>query len=105
MARRKTATERGVYRKRRRERLWVELVSLLLTPKLTKYLLNQPHPKIDAVGHNNYTYVEWLLDNGHAVKAYHIVKPIFDLLNEPEPGRVNYLHREIENVGVPRTYR
>ena len=105
MARRKTATERRAYYSRKRNRLWKELVELLLTKKLTLYLMDQPHPKIDAVGHSKLTYVEWLLDNGHAVKAYHIVKPIFDLLNETEPGRASYLHQEIENVGVPRTYR
>ena len=105
MARRKTATERRAYRQRKTERLERERVMLYLTPKVVEYLSNRPHPKIDSDGHNYYTYIMWLLNHGHAIKAWHIVKPLFELLNEPEPAQAGYLSREIENVGVPRTYR
>jgi hypothetical protein len=104
--RRKTATERAAYRERKMERLRCERVELYLTENVVKYLSEMPHPKIDDCSLKAIDYVDWLLKNGRSYRAYELVVATHTLLGEPlDETKVRQVSREIDNVGVPRTYR
>ena len=88
--------------------MWKEATwNMLRNDNISKHLWSLPHPKIPNSKLNAADYVYWLMDNEHTVKAYHFVNTIMEELNETvnEPGQQRYLLGEIENVGVPRTYR
>ena len=106
MPKRKTATERAAYRARRTERLRCERVELYMTDAVVAHLSSIPHPKIDDCNLKAIDYVDWLLKNGKSYRAYELVVSTHTLLGEPiDTARLAYLSKEIENVGVPRTYR
>lgn len=91
---------------RKRLRSAAELIKLRLTERVVETLKAQPHPKLPDSDLTAYSYVTWLLSNLHPYKARDIIYPIHSELGEViDEHKERILHREIEDIGVPRTYR
>ena len=92
--------------KRKRLRDYGDLVRLRLTDRVVEELRNTPHPKLCDSDLTCYDYVSWLLSNLHPYKARDIVYAVHSKLGEPiDEHKEKLLSRDIENIGVPRTYR
>jgi hypothetical protein len=92
--------------KRKRLRDTCELVRLRLTESVITKLESLPHPKLPDSELTAYSYVTWLLTNLHPYKARDIIYPVHSELGEViDEHKERCLSRDIENIGVPRTYR
>ena len=78
----------------------------MCTPAVVAELKSVPHPKLPDTDLTLWNYVDWLLNNGYDDKAMPFIKPLSEIHKEPyDEQQLARVERELEDYGVPRTYR